>query len=35
MLNLPSDGSEDLPLVLAACKCLDLLMAIQTEEFQM
>ncbi|KAF9067320.1 Dopey, N-terminal-domain-containing protein [Rhodocollybia butyracea] len=34
MLNLPSDGSEDLPLVLAACKCLDLLIAIQTEEFQ-
>ncbi|KAJ3809392.1 Dopey, N-terminal-domain-containing protein [Lentinula aff. lateritia] len=33
-LNLPSDGSEDLPLVLAACKCLDLLIAIQTEEFQ-
>ncbi|KAF5380337.1 hypothetical protein D9757_007927 [Collybiopsis confluens] len=34
MLNVPSDGSEDLPLVLAACKCLDLLIAVQTEEFQ-
>ncbi|KAJ3774387.1 Dopey, N-terminal-domain-containing protein [Lentinula raphanica] len=34
MLSLPSDGSEDLPLILAACKCLDLLIAIQTEEFQ-
>ncbi|KAF9270860.1 hypothetical protein L218DRAFT_952937 [Marasmius fiardii PR-910] len=31
---LPSDGSEDLPLVLSACKCLDLLLALQTEEFQ-
>ncbi|KAJ3739812.1 Dopey, N-terminal-domain-containing protein [Lentinula detonsa] len=34
MLDLPSDGSEDLPLILAVCKCLDLLIAIQTEEFQ-
>lgn len=35
MTNLPSDGSEDLQLVLAACKCLDLLVTLQTEEFQM
>ncbi|KAE9402080.1 hypothetical protein BT96DRAFT_1088416 [Gymnopus androsaceus JB14] len=34
MLNLPSDGSEDLPLVLAACKCLDPLIAIQTKGFR-
>jgi len=32
---LPSDGSEDLQLILAACKCLDLLLVLQTEEFQM
>ena len=35
MTNLPPDGSEDLQLVLAACKCLDLLITLQTEEFQM
>lgn len=35
MTNLPPDGSEDLQLVLAACKCLDLLVTLQTEEFQM
>ncbi|KXN85691.1 Protein dopey [Leucoagaricus sp. SymC.cos] len=34
MTNLPPDGSEDLQLVLAACKCLDLLVTLQTEEFQ-
>ncbi|TRM61588.1 hypothetical protein BD626DRAFT_598473 [Schizophyllum amplum] len=34
MLNLPPDGSDDLPLLLAACKCLDLLITLQTEEFQ-
>ncbi|KAK7464504.1 hypothetical protein VKT23_006673 [Stygiomarasmius scandens] len=34
MASVPSDGSEDLPLVLAACKCLDLLLTLQTEEFQ-
>ncbi|KIY52670.1 hypothetical protein FISHEDRAFT_69486 [Fistulina hepatica ATCC 64428] len=34
MLNLPSDGSDDLQVVLAASKCLDLLIALQTEEFQ-
>jgi len=34
MASVPSDGSEDLQLVLAASKCLDLLLALQTEEFQ-
>ncbi|TFK70447.1 hypothetical protein BDN72DRAFT_887964 [Pluteus cervinus] len=33
LLNLPPDGSEDLQMVLAASKCLDLLLALQTEEF--
>jgi len=33
-LNVPSDGSEDLPLILSACKFLDLLLVLQTEEFQ-
>ncbi|KIY73422.1 hypothetical protein CYLTODRAFT_365976 [Cylindrobasidium torrendii FP15055 ss-10] len=32
--NVPADGSEELQLVLAACKCLDLLFTLQTEEFQ-
>ena len=32
--SLPADGSEDLQLILAACKCLDLLLVLQTEEFQ-
>ncbi|KAG6877601.1 hypothetical protein C0993_005727 [Termitomyces sp. T159_Od127] len=32
--TLPSDGSEDLQLVLAASKCLDLLLVLQTTEFQ-
>jgi hypothetical protein len=31
----PADDSEDLTLVLAACKFLDLLLVIQTEDFQM
>jgi hypothetical protein len=35
MVTLPSDGSEDLQLLLAASKCLDLLLVLQTEEFQM
>jgi hypothetical protein len=35
MTALPSDGSEDLQLVLAASKCLDLLLVLQTQEFQM
>ncbi|KAG6911306.1 hypothetical protein DXG01_002145 [Tephrocybe rancida] len=34
MTALPSDGSEDLQLILAASKCLDLLLVLQTEEFQ-
>lgn len=34
MTTLPADGSEDLPLILSACKCLDLLLVLQTEEFQ-
>jgi len=33
--TMPGDGSEDLQLVLAACKCLDTLLVLQTEEFQM
>lgn len=35
MDNPPADDSEDLLLVLAACKFLDLLLVIQTEDFQM
>jgi hypothetical protein len=35
MTTLPADGSEDLQLILSACKCLDLLLVLQTEEFQM
>jgi hypothetical protein len=31
----PADNSEDLALVLAACKFLDLLLIIQSEDFQM
>jgi hypothetical protein len=31
----PTDGSEHLQLVLAACKFLDLLLVIQSEDFQM
>lgn len=34
MTTLPTDGSEDLPLVLSACKFLDLLLVLQTEDFQ-
>ncbi|KAG5652198.1 hypothetical protein H0H81_005933 [Sphagnurus paluster] len=34
MTTLPPDGSEDLQLILAASKCLDLLLVLQTEEFQ-
>jgi hypothetical protein len=33
--SIPSDGSEDLQLILSASKCLDLLLTLQTEEFQM
>ncbi|KAF9056037.1 Dopey, N-terminal-domain-containing protein [Panaeolus papilionaceus] len=32
--SLPADGSEELLLILAACKCLDTLIVLQTEEFQ-
>jgi hypothetical protein len=32
--TIPSDGSEDLQLILSASKCLDLLLTLQTEEFQ-
>ncbi|GLB43530.1 putative dopey, N-terminal [Lyophyllum shimeji] len=34
MITLPADGSEDLQLILAASKCLDLLLVLQTQEFQ-
>ncbi|KAH8835109.1 Dopey, N-terminal-domain-containing protein [Flagelloscypha sp. PMI_526] len=32
--SIPADASEDLQLILAAAKCLDLLLVLQTEEFQ-
>ncbi len=35
MDDAPPDGSESLQLVLAACKFLDLLLVIQSEDFQM
>lgn len=35
MISLPLDGSEELGLVLAASKLLDLLLVLETEEFQM
>ena len=35
MDDLPADGSESLQLALAACKFLDLLLVIQSEDFQM
>jgi hypothetical protein len=35
MIEVPSDGSEALPLVLSVCKFIDLLVVLQTEEFQM
>ncbi|KAK0500731.1 Dopey, N-terminal-domain-containing protein [Armillaria luteobubalina] len=34
MSTLPSDGSDDLQLILSVCKFLDLLLVLQTEEFQ-
>jgi len=34
MASLPVDGSEELQLLLSTCKCLDLLLVLQTEEFQ-
>ena len=35
MEQVPPDGSESLQLALAACKFLDLLLVIQSEDFQM
>lgn len=35
MDEMPADGSDDLQLVLGACKFLDLLLVLQTEDFQM
>ncbi|RPD65070.1 hypothetical protein L227DRAFT_519769 [Lentinus tigrinus ALCF2SS1-6] len=32
--NIPADGSEELGLILSACKLLDLLLVLETEEFQ-
>ncbi|KAI0639909.1 Dopey, N-terminal-domain-containing protein [Trametes polyzona] len=32
--SIPGDGSEELGLILSACKLLDLLLVLQTEEFQ-
>ncbi|KAF8845997.1 hypothetical protein BDN67DRAFT_891629, partial [Paxillus ammoniavirescens] len=34
IVAVPADESEDLPLILSAGKCLDLLLTLQTEEFQ-
>jgi len=34
LVNVPADGSEDLQLLLAVSKCLDILLTLQTEEFQ-
>ncbi|KDQ15544.1 hypothetical protein BOTBODRAFT_65254 [Botryobasidium botryosum FD-172 SS1] len=34
IVSPPADGSEDLPLILSACKLLDLLLVLRTEEFQ-
>ncbi|KAF9786711.1 Dopey, N-terminal-domain-containing protein [Thelephora terrestris] len=34
ILHVPVDGSDELPLILSACKFLDLLLVLQTEEFQ-
>jgi len=35
MIEVPSDGSEALSLILSVCKFIDLLLVLQTEEFQM
>jgi hypothetical protein len=35
MDQLPRDGSDQLMIVLAACKFVDLLIALQMEDFQM
>ncbi|KAI0718921.1 Dopey, N-terminal-domain-containing protein [Cerioporus squamosus] len=34
LASIPADGSEELGLILSACKLLDLLLVLQTEEFQ-
>ncbi|KAH9920216.1 Dopey, N-terminal-domain-containing protein [Epithele typhae] len=34
MQSIPGDGSEELSVILSACKLLDLLLVLQTEEFQ-
>ncbi|KAI6114892.1 Dopey, N-terminal-domain-containing protein [Pisolithus croceorrhizus] len=34
IVTVPADESEELPLILSASKCLDLLLTLQTEEFQ-
>ncbi|KAF7303085.1 Dopey-N domain-containing protein [Mycena kentingensis (nom. inval.)] len=34
LTSLPADGAEDLQLILSASKCLDLLLTLQSEEFQ-
>ncbi|KAL4070521.1 Dopey, N-terminal-domain-containing protein [Scleroderma citrinum] len=34
LVTMPADESEELPLILSASKCLDLLLTLQTEEFQ-
>lgn len=34
IVTLPVDESEELPLILSASKCLDMLLTLQTEEFQ-
>lgn len=35
IVSIPSDGSEDLAILLSASKLLDLLLVLQTQEFQM
>ncbi|KAH9043683.1 Dopey, N-terminal-domain-containing protein [Lactarius pseudohatsudake] len=35
MIEVPLDGSEALPLILSVCKFIDLLLVLQTEEYQM
>lgn len=34
LVEPPADGSDDLHLLLAACKCVDLMLTLQTSEFQ-
>jgi len=34
LVEPPADGSDDLHLLLAACKCVDLMLVLQTQEFQ-